>query len=204
MDHVGLDFANKKPNDLFKFGDKVHTAQLANVPLYAGCLITAVMLNTANQDYGAKIDARAEGGPISTKVALASRAVLLGLLYQIAAWLEGKAAGNADTINLAGFDTVEHVYSPQTILLTPAIKAILNFMTTQLKLRVTTVPNANSFEAQYRIAGGAWVPCGSFPNSRAIIITGLVPGVMYEFRVRAVGGLTGWSAWSDTASHMCM
>ena len=87
---------------------------------------------------------------------------------------------------------------------TPAIKAILNYMTTQLKLRVTTVPNANSYEAQYRIAGGAWVPCGAFPNSRKIIITGLVPGVMYEFRVRAVGGLTNWSAWSDTASHMCM
>jgi len=35
-------------------------------------------------------------------------------------------------------------------------------------------------------------------------VNGLVPGTMYQVQVRAIGGSTGYSDWSDAVHHMCM
>jgi hypothetical protein len=37
-----------------------------------------------------------------------------------------------------------------------------------------------------------------------VVIAGLTPGVVYTLLARAVGGLTGYSDWSDPVSHMAM
>ncbi len=42
------------------------------------------------------------------------------------------------------------------------------------------------------------VSCGHMP------VSGLTPGGMYLFQVRAVGGSTGYSDWSDPVSHMSL
>ncbi|MGH7976559.1 MAG: fibronectin type III domain-containing protein [Limisphaerales bacterium] len=36
------------------------------------------------------------------------------------------------------------------------------------------------------------------------MLTDLTPGAMYSVQVRAVGGSTGYSDWSDPVSHMAM
>jgi hypothetical protein len=43
-----------------------------------------------------------------------------------------------------------------------------------------------------------------FTQARRIVLTGLTPGVTYAVRVRAIGGSTGFSDWSDPISHMAM
>jgi chitodextrinase len=42
-----------------------------------------------------------------------------------------------------------------------------------------------------------------YTNSRAISINGLTPGTTYMFEVRAGGGSTGYSDWSNPATRMC-
>ena len=37
-----------------------------------------------------------------------------------------------------------------------------------------------------------------------MVVNGLTPGVVYTFQVRAVGGSTGYSEWSDPVSHMAI
>ena len=204
MKHVGLGFAHKKIATLLTWSESVHDAFVANPTVVVGCPVTAAQLDTANKDLSAKMGATKQGGTTATADMKHSREVLIGLHYQIAAWLEGKAQGDEDVITLLCYDAVEHGYTPQTQLSTPAILAVLNIMTTQLQLRVSAVANAGSYEVQCRIGSGAWTGCGSFKNSRAIVVTGLIPGTMYEFRVRAIGGSTGWSDWSDSVSHMCL
>ena len=108
-----------------------------------------------------------------------------------------------DLITLAGFGSRASGHIAQSQLATPSIIAILNYMTTQLQLRVSPVPNAASYEVQYRIVGGVWISATPSSQARSIIVTGLTAGVLYEFRVRAIGGSTGCSDWSDTVSHMC-
>ena len=204
MKHVGLGFAKKKNAQLLAWSETVHDAFVANPTVVTDCPVTAAQIDTGNKDLSAKMGATQQGGKQATKDRDDSREALIAIHYQIAAWLEGKAQGDGDMITLLCYEVTEHGYSPQTPLSTPAIIAIINLMTTQLQLRVTAVANANSFEVQYRIGNGPWTAGGTFKNSRSIVVTGLAPGTLYEFRVRAIGGSTGCSDWSDPVAHMCM
>jgi hypothetical protein len=40
-------------------------------------------------------------------------------------------------------------------------------------------------------------------GGKAIVIKDLIPGTTYVFQVRAVGGSTGYSDWSNPVSRMC-
>ena len=51
---------------------------------------------------------------------------------------------------------------------------------------------------------GGFVPAGTFTQARRMVLTGLNPGQSYTVQIRAVGGSTGYSDWSDPVSHMAM
>ena len=75
--------------------------------------------------------------------------------------------------------------------------------------RITAVANARCYEVRYAAIGpngapGSWQNGGLFTSSRTITINGLTPGTNYTFQVRAVGGSTGYSDWSDPVSHMSL
>jgi len=43
-----------------------------------------------------------------------------------------------------------------------------------------------------------------FTNSRSMPLNNLIPGTNYTVQVRAIGGSTGYSDWSDAVSHMSL
>ena len=51
---------------------------------------------------------------------------------------------------------------------------------------------------------GPWQSGGLFTNSRSMPLNGLTPGTNYTVQVRAIGGSTGYSDWSDPVSHMSL
>ena len=204
MNHVSHNYAQFSDGDLLKRSTEVHGALVDNAAEATGCPVTAADLDTANKDFSTKCGALAQGGKAATIDRDISREALIGLLNQIAAWLEGKAQGNVDIITMFHFDYTTPGHHAAVAPGKPAIKAILNEATTQLKLRVNPVPNAHSYLVQYRVNGGAWVTAGVFTNSRGMVVTGLTPGTSYEFRVQAVGGKNMCSDWSDPVSHMCL
>ena len=53
-------------------------------------------------------------------------------------------------------------------------------------------------------APGPWQSGGLFTDSRAMVFNTLTPGTTYNVQVRAIGGSTGYSDWSDPVSHMSM
>ena len=55
-----------------------------------------------------------------------------------------------------------------------------------------------------KVPPGGWVPGGISTKSRSIVMSGLTPGQVYSVQVRAIGGSTGYSDWSDPSSHMVM
>ena len=76
-------------------------------------------------------------------------------------------------------------------------------------LRIKPVPNAKALEARMAAIGpgnvvGPWVSAGLYTDSRAIAINGLGAGITYKLGVRAIGGSTGYSDWSDSVEHMSM
>ena len=81
---------------------------------------------------------------------------------------------------------------------------VLKGMTTQLIVRMPPVDNAKAYEVRVSSVPGQWLPGGLYGSTRDMIIHGLTPGTMYTVQVRAIGGLTGFSDWSDPVSHMSM
>ena len=93
----------------------------------------------------------------------------------------------------------------QTPLDPPNILSIDNGNSEQLILKVKPIANAKCYEVQDSTDNGAtWTSGGLFTNSRAMPVNGLTPGKSYTFRVRAVGGSSGASDWSDPMSHMSL
>ena len=134
---------------------------------------------------------------------IAARAVLIGLLSQLAAYVEGVAQGNADTIRSAGFQAVTHDHVAPVPLAKPLIIAALNYESTKIQLRLQPQPNVHGLKVQYRSAAGAWQDGGGFSSTKKVIVENLTPGTLYDFRVQYIGGSTGTTEWSDVVSHIC-
>ena len=67
-----------------------------------------------------------------------------------------------------------------------------------------TVKNANMYEGRAKPANGDWLPSIFGGDSRRIAFVGLTAGTTYTIEVRAVGGSTGQSDWSDPSSHVAL
>ncbi|HYX29674.1 MAG TPA: fibronectin type III domain-containing protein [Pyrinomonadaceae bacterium] len=74
----------------------------------------------------------------------------------------------------------------------------------QLIARVDPVKNANMYEGRIKPADGDYLPSVFTGDSQHIIFNGLQRGKDYTVQVRALGGSTGQSDWSDPSSHMAM
>ena len=134
---------------------------------------------------------------------------LIGMLRQLALYVQTVVQGIADpaqsmaALLSSGFEAVSNNRS-QSPLDAPKIIDIQNVGAGRLKLVIGAVSNARMYEAQRKDGTGDWVSAGLFANSRGIVVTGLTPGTNYTFRVRAMGGSTGQSDWSNPVSHMSL
>jgi hypothetical protein len=67
------------------------------------------------------------------------------------------------------------------------------------------VKNTSIYEGRTsKDSGTTWLPSVFTGDSQHIIFDGLTAGTTYTIQVRALGGLTGQSDWSDPVSHMAM
>ncbi|MGH7990730.1 MAG: fibronectin type III domain-containing protein, partial [Limisphaerales bacterium] len=98
---------------------------------------------------------------------------------------------------------VNSTNTAQSPLDKPSIAQITNEISGSLSVRVKGVANARAYEAQTK-NGAGWTPAGTFTQARNMVLPGLTPGQVYSVQVRAVGGSTGYSDWSDPVSHMAM
>ena len=84
----------------------------------------------------------------------------------------------------------------QVALDTPGISGIDTDVSAQLTLHVTPIDNAYGYEVQTRTGTAAWATLLYSSAARSIVLTGQTSGTAVNVRVRALGGLTGYSAWS--------
>ena len=78
-----------------------------------------------------------------------------------------------------------------------------------LIVTVKPVGNAKCYEVRCAPLGpggtlGPWQTGGLFTVSRAMRVSGLTRGTDYSVQVRAIGGSTGYSEWTNPVSHMCI
>ena len=134
----------------------------------------------------------AQGGPADTADKNSKRDTLIGLLRQLAGYVQENCGNDLATLLASGSDAVR-TNRTRTALTAPSITDILNGNTGQLLLRVTAIANARCYEVRHAAIGqggapGPWQNGGLFTSSRSITIGSLTPGTSYTFQVRAIGG----------------
>lgn len=201
---VQLGFSNMTDEALEDLAGEVLAGLYGN-PVYPDPPVTQAALQTALSDFTNAIIAQAQGGPAATAAKNNKRDILIDLLRLLAAFVQQKHGNDLEKLLSSGFDAVSQ-NNASVPLPAPAIKDILNGNTGQLILRVTAIRNARAYEVRHALLDGAgtpgpWSASSIFTNSRSMPVNGLTPGAKYTFEVRAIGGSTGHSDWSDSVSH---
>jgi hypothetical protein len=202
MVHVSLAFAGLPDTDLDDFTQNVIT-KFGSGPLAAGSPVTVADLTTANGKFHTAIAATINGGQADTAAKDNARDVVEDMLRQIALYVQGKNNGDTTVVLNAGFSPAS-TNRAQSQLDTPTIIAITNEMSGQLVVRASSVDNAKAYQARLTVGTNPPIDGGVFTQARRIVLTNLTPGTTYAVEIRAVGGSTGYSDWSDPVSHMAM
>lgn len=201
---VLLGFASAADHSLEETAQAVLENLYGN-PAYPTPPVLEADLLAALTAFSAAIAAAHQGGPAETADKNNKRDALIDLLRKLAGYVQLNHNNDLARLLSSGFEAVS-TNKASVPLTAPTIKDIINGMTGQLLVRVGPVANAKGYEVRYALIGaggapGPWLDGGLFTSSRGMAVNNLNPGDNYQFQVRAVGGSTGYSDWSDAVSH---
>jgi hypothetical protein len=202
IQHVSLSFAQLPDAALDEFTGQV-IAGLTGNAAFPTPTVSLADLGTAKTAFEDALTAMTNGGKQATAAKDAAREALVNLLRQEANYVQGAANNDLAVLLSSGFQAASNNRT-QTQLTKPSIQDILNEISTQLVVRGRPVANARAYEAQVKNGTGGFVPAGTFTKVSRMVVSGLTPGQTYTVQIRAVGGSTGYSDWSDPVSHMAM
>jgi hypothetical protein len=199
---ISLNFARLSAPQVVVFTGGIIDGLTGN-PAYLSPAVSMPDLTAAQTTLSNAITAQILGGPVETAAMNTAKVALVALLRLEANYVQGAGKNDLSALLSSGF-SVNSNNRTRSPLATPNIIEIDNGMTTQLIARVQGVDNARAYEAQVKNGTGGWLSAGIFSQSRNMILPGLTPGSIYSVQVRAIGGSTGYSDWSDPVSHMAM
>lgn len=204
---VLLNFASATDHALEERATAVHGG-LYGQPAYPTPPVTQAALLTAITNFSTAIAAAEMGGPAQTAAKNNLREILIGLLRQLATYVQENHGNNLATLLSSGFEAAS-TNTTSIPLETPSIKDIINGISGQLILRVEPVENARGYNVRYALIGpngapGPYIGTVYFKSTRRMEINDLTPGGNYMFEVCALGGSTGQSDWSNPVSRMSL
>jgi hypothetical protein len=201
--HVSLAFAQQPAALLPDFTTGVVNGLTKNITTFVTPPVLPVALDAVNKNLISAVAAAVGGGRAQTDARDVAAGVVIGMLRQLAAYVEDIAKGSEAVITLSGFQYVERGFSPQQPLIKTTILAIINEISGGLLLRLNPQDNAFGYEGKMSVDGGkTYQPISTFPQARRVVVPNLTPGTTYTFIFRALGGSTGSGDWSDPVSHM--
>ena len=177
---------------------------LKNNPLFPKPPVSLADLGALQTAYQDALSAATLGGPKDRAAFREARGALVAALRQIVAYIHSLGLTKESDVLSSGFDLA--VWNTrQTPLTTPVLVRLDNSVSIQLSLKMRAVANAKAYDVQFSTDGGqTWQRLGIYPDTKGIVLTGLTPGVVYALRVRAVGGSTRYSGWSNAISRMAV
>lgn len=188
-------------NQQIRIADKFKKQSAEQLVVMAGAIITGLTDNpafpapavdlkavqAAAEDLSAALAAQVQGGTAATAEKNNKREALIALLRRLKHYVEDNCENDTAVLLSSGFQAAASTRN-RSPLENPAIRSVDFGQSTELVLKVTPCPLQTA---------------GLFTNSKSMTIAGLVPGTVYVFRVRAIGGSTGYSDWSNPVSRIC-
>ena len=199
---VSFGFGRLPDTELDNFAQGVIDALTGNAA-FPTPPVTPANLQAATDDFTAKLAAAQTGGPPETAAKNNSRQTLVTMLRDVAAYVQIRCNNDPAILLSSGFQ-MQSTNRAQVELSQPQSLSLKNGASGQLIGRINPVKGANMYEGRIKLSDGEWLPSIFTGDSQHIIFDGLTRGKDYTAQVRALGGSTGQSDWSDPSSHMAM
>jgi hypothetical protein len=192
---VALGFARLSDAELDNFSQGVINALTGNAT-YPTPPVTLENMQTARDDFTAKVAVARTGGQADTAAKNNSRQTLVGMIRQTASYVQMRCDNDLQLLLSSGFQA-QSTSRASVQLEKPQGLGVKHGVSGQLIVRVERVPNTNMYEGRAKLEGGDWLPSVFTGDSQHIIFNGLSPGKSYVIQIRSLGGATGQSDWSD-------
>jgi hypothetical protein len=199
---VSLSFAKLPDAELDNFAQGVIDAMTGNAA-FPTPPVTLASLQTAVDNFTAKMAAAQTGGVADTAAKNNARQALITMLRDEAGYVQTRCNNDPAILLSSGFQ-MQSTNRAQVELTKTIGLVMTNGSSGQLVARVDPVKNANMYEGRIKLTDGDWLPSVFTGDSQHINFNGLTRGKDYTAQVRALGGSTGQSDWSDPSSHMAM
>jgi hypothetical protein len=204
---VRLSFTHESDHQIEETTGAVITGMTGNKN-YPNPPVDLAEVQAALTAFTAALAAQPSGGVHATANKNKKRRELVALLRKLASYVQGNCNDEITTLLSSGFQAVSTARA-QSPLPKPTIAVVDNGHSGQLRVDAKKVVNARTYDVEKATIGpdgvrGPWQAGGLFTKSRGMLLSGLTPGTTYAVHVRAVGGSTNYSDWSDPVSHMCM
>lgn len=199
---VSLAFAKLPDTELDNFAQAV-IAQMTGNAAFSSPPVALADLQTAIDDYVNRCAAAVKGGQADTAAKKNARVVLVQMLRRLAGYVQIHCNNDLAVLLSSGFQA-QDPNRASAPLAQPQNLIIKHGASGQLLAGIKPVRNARMYEGRIKGPGGDWAPSVFGSDSRRIVFDGLTPGTIYTVQVRALGGSTGQSDWSDPSSHMAM
>ena len=199
-------FARQSAEQLIAMAGAI-IAGLTDNPALPAPTVDLKTVQTAADELIAALTAQAHGGKAATAEKNNKKEALIALLRTLKHYVEDRCGNDPAVLLSSGFQPASSTrnYSP---IANPVIFSIDFGLSGELALKISPIPRAKCYEVRFAKEDtnnniGAWRPAGLFTNTKSITIKNLIPGTIHVFQVRAVGGSTGYSDWSNPVSRMC-
>jgi multidrug efflux pump subunit AcrA (membrane-fusion protein) len=200
---VNIGFTGYSDGDLDEFTTNIVTNLTGNASFPAPPVKLAD-LSKLQTGFETALAAAAQGGTQLTAAKNAAREALEDALRIEATYVQSIASHDLPMLLSSGFQA-NSTNRAQTPLDIPAIAGITNDITTKLTVRLQPVGNARAYQVRAGTGNNGntvWLPTVDSTQARRVMLPNLAPGTTYTVQVRAGGGVTGYSDWSDPVSHM--
>ena len=181
---------------------------LTDNPAYPAPPVDLKTLQAAVDDLNAALAAQAHGGMAATAEKKNKQEDLKPILRKLKHYVEDNCGNDTAVLLSSGFQAAQYTRS-RLPLANPSILDIDTGNSGELMLKITPIARAKCYEVRCAAVGagntpGSWQAAGSFNAARSLKVSGLIPGTTYVCQVRAIGGSTGYSDWSNPVSRMCV
>jgi hypothetical protein len=184
-----------------------------NATIYANPPVPLAQYQTAISAYESGVAAAVDGGKTAIAQKNKLRDAAVKLYTQLAHYVEANCNEDMTTFLLSGFTAKPTTKAAPQPLAVPTLTSVLEgAVSGQLKVKIASVPGGLSYDLRYGAMPPGVTTPGTTPatwtdmvvtSTKAFTVSGLTPGTVYAFQVRALGRL-GYTDWCDSITRMCI
>jgi hypothetical protein len=201
---VAVSFARLVDTNLLARATAVYRSLFGN-PSFPEPPVDPVVFKAALDTYSTAIATALDKSIHSAAIRQKRREEIVGMMRQLAHYVEVAAGNDAMVVISSGFELASFERTVATSLDQPGIRRIEQGQSGELRVKLSTVHGARSYEVRWAEVGGEQTPAWSstvvVQTKSATSFGNLKPGTTYAFQVRAFGTAAS-TGWSDPATRM--